>query len=62
VASEDDVDRTRVRVGLVVVTVTFVIALTGLLLIDNGFAKAVMGLVMFTAVVRAFLLTRSIRR
>ena len=58
----DDVDRRRVRTGLVIVTVAFVIALAALVVVDSPVAKVVMGLVMFTAVVRAFLLSRSLRR
>ena len=60
--ADDEVDRTRVRAGLVIVTVTFVIALVGLVAIDSAVGKAIMGLVMFTAVLRAFFLTRSVRR
>ena len=62
VAGEEDVDRTRVRAGLVMVSVAFLAALVLLLVIDNTVARVIMGLVMFSAVVRAFLLTRSLRR
>jgi hypothetical protein len=62
VPEDDEVDRTRVRAGLAIVSVTFLIALVALLVIESAVAKIVMGLVMFTALVRAFLLARSLRR
>ena len=61
VPKDDEVDRTRIRAGLAIVSVTFLVALVVLLAVDNAAAKVVMGLVMVTAVVRAFLLTRSLR-
>ena len=58
----DDVDPTRVRIGLAVVSVTFLVALVVAFLVDDATARLVMGLVMFSALVRAALLVRSIRR
>jgi hypothetical protein len=58
----DDVDRTRVRTGLAVVTVAFLVALVVAFVVDDTTARIVMGLVMFSAVVRAALLVRSLRR
>jgi hypothetical protein len=55
-------DRARIRTGLAIVCVAFVVALVLFVVLDSGVGRAVMGVVMFTAVVRAFILTRSLRR
>ena len=58
---DDQVDRTRIRAGLVIVSITFLVALVVLLVVENGAAKLIMGLVMVTALVRALLLVRTLR-
>ena len=59
---DEGIDRRRVRVGLVVVSAAFLIALIVAIVVDDGTARVVMGLVMLTALVRAALLVRSLRR
>jgi hypothetical protein len=59
---QDDVDRGRVRTGLIVVSAAFLAAVVIAIVVDNATARVVMGLVMFTALVRATLLVRSLRR
>jgi hypothetical protein len=49
-------------VGLAVVTLVFAVALVILLVVDDPVARLTMALVMVTALVRAFLLVRSLRR
>ena len=59
--TDEEVDATRVRVGLVIVSVAFLAALVVALVVDDATARVVMGLVMFIALVRAALLIRSLR-
>lgn len=60
--TSDEVDPTKVRIGLAIVSVAFLAALAVALLVDDPTARAIMGLVMFLAFVRAALLVRSLRR
>lgn len=62
VERDEEVNAGRVRTGLVIVTVAFLVALVVALAVDNSTARVIMGLVMFSAVVRAALLVRSLRR
>lgn len=55
-------DRTRIRVGLAIVGLAFLISVVILLAVDDGLARTVMSVVAFTALVRAALLVRSLRR
>ncbi|HUP85692.1 MAG TPA: hypothetical protein VM143_08500 [Acidimicrobiales bacterium] len=59
---DDDVDAAKVRIGLIVVTIAFIVALVTFFVVDDATARVVMGLVMFSAMVRAVLLVRSVRR
>ena len=59
---DEEVNRSRVRAGLAIVTVTFLVAAGILLFVDDPLARVVMGLVMVLSLVRAALLVRSLRR
>jgi hypothetical protein len=54
-------DRRKVRLGLAIVSVVTVVAIVLVVLVDSALGKAVMFAVALTALVRAFLLTRSLR-
>lgn len=56
------VDRRRVRIGLSVVTVLFLVTLVLLAVVDDPLGRAVMGAVLVVTLVRAALLVRSLRR
>jgi hypothetical protein len=56
------VQRSKVRAGLAIVSVVFLVATAVLLVVDDPTARLVMGLVMFVSVVRAALLVRDLRR
>jgi hypothetical protein len=58
----EEVDRRRVRVGLVIVGVMVVVAVVLLAIIDEPVGRAVMTAVLFAALVRAAFLVRTIRR
>jgi hypothetical protein len=62
VTRDDEVDARKIRTGLALVGVAFVLALVVALVVDDPTARVVMGLVMFSAFVRAALLVRSLRR
>jgi Flp pilus assembly protein TadB len=53
---------TKVRVGLALITLVVVVALVMIAVIDSPAGKAVMFAIAVTAVVRAYLLFRSLRR
>jgi uncharacterized membrane protein len=53
---------TKVRVGLALITVVVVVALVMVAVIDSPAGKAVMFAIAVTAVVRAYLLYRSLRQ
>jgi hypothetical protein len=57
-----ELDPRKVRIGLMIVTAVFVVAAVLIVVIDDPFGRAVMGAVAAVAVVRAFLLSRSLRR
>ena len=57
----DEVDRRRVRIGLVMVSVLVLVTFVLLVAVDEPLGKAIMGAVMFAALVRAALLIRTIR-
>jgi hypothetical protein len=55
-------DPRKVRAGLVVITAIVLVAAVLVVVIDDPFGRAVMLGVALVGVVRAFLLTRSLRR
>ena len=59
---DPQLDRRKVRIGLLMVTAVVVVALVLVAVIDDPFGRAVMVGVALVAIVRAFLLTRSLRR
>ena len=59
---DDEVDAGKIRTGLIVVSATFLIALVVAFAVDDVTARIVMGLVVFSALVRAALLVRGLRR
>jgi hypothetical protein len=60
--ANEQVDRRRVRLGLIVVTVLFVVTAVLVAVVDDPVGRAMMGVVLFTTVVRAAILVRSLRR
>jgi hypothetical protein len=60
--ANDDVDPRRVRLGLAILTVVFLVALVLVAVVDDPVGRALMVAVVFIALVRAALLVRSIRR
>jgi hypothetical protein len=61
-AAAEETNVTKVRIGLGLITVVVVVALAVMAVIDSPVAKAVMFAIALTALVRAFLLFRSLRR
>jgi hypothetical protein len=57
-----ELDPRKVRIGLLIVTAVFVASAVLVAVIDDPFGRAVMAAVAAVAVVRAFLLSRSLRR
>jgi hypothetical protein len=55
-------DQRKVRIGLAIVSVVVLIAVILFLLIDDATGRAVMFAVAALGIVRAFLLSRSLRR
>ncbi|HEY1118903.1 MAG TPA: hypothetical protein VGE43_14415 [Acidimicrobiales bacterium] len=60
-ASEPQLDRTKIRAGLAIISLVVVAALVGVVLIDATPGRALMFAIAATAFVRAFLLARSLR-
>ena len=60
--SPNEVDPRRVRIGLAILTVVFLIALVLVAVVDDPVGRAMMVAVVFISIVRAWLLVRSIRR
>ncbi len=58
----DELNPRKVRAGLIIVGVVVAVSVVLLVVIDEPVGKAVMLAVAATAFVRAFLLTRSLRR
>jgi hypothetical protein len=58
---EPQLDRRKVRIGLVMISAVVVVALVLVAVIDDPFGRAVMVAVAALAIVRAFLLSRSLR-
>jgi hypothetical protein len=54
-------DHRKVRIGLAMVLVAFVVALVIFLVADAAFVRALMAAIAVLALVRAYLLTRSLR-
>lgn len=61
-ANDQQPDATKVRVGLALVCVVVVVAVVLASVIDSTAGKAIMFAIAFTAVVRAYLLMRSLKR
>jgi hypothetical protein len=59
---EAQVDRRKIRIGLVMVSIVVVVALVLVALVDSPFARAIMFAIAVSAFVRAFLIVRSLRR
>jgi hypothetical protein len=54
-------DRTKVRIGLALITVVILVSLVMVFVIESTAGRAVMFAIAFTALVRAFLLVRWLR-
>lgn len=54
-------DRQKVRMGLAVISLVLLVAVVLMLMIDDRLGHAVMFAVALTAIIRAYLLTRSLR-
>lgn len=54
-------DRRKVRQGLAIISVVVVVAIVLLFVIDDGLGRSIMFAVALSAIVRAYLLTRSLR-
>lgn len=61
-APDPQLDPRKVRAGLALVVLVMVVSVVLLLISDDPLGKAVMVAVALIAVVRAFLLTRSLRK
>ena len=59
---DPQLDRRKVRIGLAMISVVVAAAIVLLFVIDDPFGRAVMFAVAALGVIRAFLLTRSLRR
>jgi hypothetical protein len=59
---EDEVNPAKVRIGLAIVGVVVLAALVLIAVIDSPLGKAIMFAVALTAVVRAYVLYRALRR
>ncbi len=57
-----DVDPRRIRLGLIILTIVFLIALVLALVVDDAVGRALMTGILVVAFVRAALLVRSLRR
>ena len=60
--SADEVNRRRVRGGLAIVSVVFLVALALALIVDDPLGRVIMSAVVIVSMVRAFLLVRSLRK
>lgn len=60
--SDQGVDSRKVRVGLIVVAIVVLVAAVLVAVLDDPVGRAVMGAVAAVGIVRAFLLSRSLRR
>lgn len=60
-ADSPQVDRRRVRLGLAIIGLVLVVALVMVAVVESPAGKAVMFAIALTALVRAFLLARSLR-
>jgi hypothetical protein len=57
----DDVDRRRVRTGLAIVSVVFLVALVLVVVLDDAIGRGFMAAVLFISLVQAAMLVRKIR-
>jgi hypothetical protein len=62
VTPNGEVDRTRVRIGLALITLVVIVALVLLIVVDGVVGKAIMFAVAATAFVRLVLLVRDVRQ
>jgi hypothetical protein len=60
--SDDQRDIRKVRIGLAMITAVVVITIVGLVIVESALGKAIMFAVAATAIVRAFLLVRWLKR
>lgn len=56
-----EIDRTRIRIGLAVITLVVIASLVLLVVVEAPAGKAVMFAIALTAFVRAYLLSKSLR-
>ena len=59
---DPQVDRRKVRIGLAMISLVVVVALVLFFLIDDALGRALMFAVAALGIVRAYLLSRSLRR
>jgi hypothetical protein len=59
---EDEVNPAKVRIGLAIIAVVVLVALGLVVVIDSTIGRAIMFAVALTALVRAYMLYRSLRR
>jgi hypothetical protein len=59
---DPQLDPRKVRIGLVMISAVVVVAVVLIAVIDDPFGRAVMVGIAAVAIVRAFLLTRALRR
>ncbi|MBW8825011.1 MAG: hypothetical protein JF603_01485 [Acidobacteria bacterium] len=57
-----EIDPRRIRIGLAIVTIAFVVGLVLLFVVDDPVGRAMMAAVSVVALIRGGLLVRSIRR
>jgi hypothetical protein len=62
IVPSDDVDPKRVRLGLAMVSLVFLVSLALAALVDDPLGRAVMAAIALSAILRAVLLARSVRR
>jgi hypothetical protein len=58
----DEADPRRVRIGLVIVAIAFLVALVLVVVIDDTVGRGLMAAVLFVSLVQAGLLVRKIRK
>ena len=61
-AQEPQIDRRKIRIGLALIVVVVIAAVILMFVVEAPAGKAVMFAIAVTAFVRAFLLSRSLRR
>jgi len=59
---DPQVDQRKIRIGLVMISVVVLVAVVLFIVIDDAVGRALMFAIAVLGIVRAFLLTRSLRR